>query len=200
MSAIARCPACGVVDTHSYECPLDPNNFSSIESKESAAGHKSAYHRMGEYHGSCPVCRPESSSPPTSETPETKCFICDRPLLRKGGMVWHDVSQDTDASLNCPLVLHGIPAGNWDRRLREREGMVLVPRKQIMGNLSDLAVGDYVEVRYKDGSGKIKGRVTKLWESPHAQAQVENGWCFHVGDEILVHDAAVPAVGEKEKK
>ena len=73
---------------------------------------------------------------------------------------------------------------------------VVVPREQIMGSLSKLTVGDYVEVRYKDSSGKIKGRVTRLWPPPHAQAQVERGWCFHPGDEIIVHQV-VAAEGEK---
>jgi hypothetical protein len=77
------------------------------------------------------------------------------------------------------------------------EGMVLVPRKQIMGNLNDLEIGDYVEVRYKDGSGKVKGTITKLWVSPHAQAQVNNGWCFHPGDEITIHQRPSPTGDEQ---
>lgn len=60
-------------------------------------------------------------------------------------------------------------------------------RRRIMGRLADLKLGDYVEVRYRDGSGTLKGKVTELWPE-HGQARVESGWCFHPYDEILVHE------------
>ena len=103
---------------------------------------------------------------------------------------------------SCNAGIEGPDAyDNWNRRSeaeqRVPDGMVLVPRKQIMGDLNDLQIGDYVEVRYKDGSGKVKGKITKLWVSPHAQAQVNDGWCFHLGDEILVHE---PSTDTEERK
>jgi hypothetical protein len=60
-------------------------------------------------------------------------------------------------------------------------------RQRIMGNLADLQIDDYVEVRFKDGSGRLKGNITKLWPE-HGQAQINHGWCFHPGDEITKHE------------
>ena len=94
--------------------------------------------------------------------------------------------------------------------LRERavapQGVVLVPRRSWMGNLADLQVGDKVRVRYKDGSGTLTGTITTIWELPHPQFQVNNGWCFHKGDEILEHecpeldDVSMPTSESMERK
>lgn len=71
--------------------------------------------------------------------------------------------------------------------LNAAEGVIDRMRKRIMGKMDSIEVGDYVEVKYKDGSGKLKGTVTKVWPI-HGQIQVNNGWCAHPEDEVLVHN------------
>lgn len=72
-------------------------------------------------------------------------------------------------------------------RIKELEDTVERMRRRIMGNLADLQIGDHVKVRYKDGHGYLEGKITKLWPE-HGQAQVNDGWCFHPDDDILIHE------------
>ncbi|MFH2029128.1 MAG: hypothetical protein ABIJ40_00700 [Bacteroidota bacterium] len=60
-----------------------------------------------------------------------------------------------------------------------------------------VCLGDYVKVRYTTGTwskgGTIEGKITELWsieKDNHLQGRVENGWCFHDHDEILLHNKA----------
>lgn len=66
-----------------------------------------------------------------------------------------------------------------DKLKKETEEMTLCDH--------ELALGDYVEVRYKTGGG-ISGKIIEF--APyHKQAKVESGWCFHEGDTITKHVA-----------
>jgi hypothetical protein len=55
-----------------------------------------------------------------------------------------------------------------------------------------LEIGDYVKVKFHtDGhldGGRIEGKIKEIY--PHIpQVKLENGWCFHPNDEILIHKA-----------
>ena len=56
----------------------------------------------------------------------------------------------------------------------------------------EMDVGDYVEVQYSNGKkfkgAILKGNITKLWDAPRKQGEVNNGWCFHDHDRILKHN------------
>ena len=53
----------------------------------------------------------------------------------------------------------------------------------------DVRLGDYVVAMYtsgkKFGGGTIRGIVTKMWELPHLQVQLNDAWCFHDKDFIV---------------
>lgn len=55
-----------------------------------------------------------------------------------------------------------------------------------------IKLGDYVEVRYKNGD-RVRGEITGLWSPElsegHLQARVKSGWCFHDTDTIIKHQA-----------
>ena len=59
-----------------------------------------------------------------------------------------------------------------------------------------IRLGDYIEVEYTTGDrmkgGILRGNVTELWSpetgAKHLQARINNGWCFHNHDRILVHN------------
>lgn len=63
-----------------------------------------------------------------------------------------------------------------------------------MIDFSQLSVGDKVVVEYTEGTwskgGRLTGVITRLWDTPHLQAQVNDGWCFHEYDNILHHEKA----------
>ena len=72
---------------------------------------------------------------------------------------------------------------------------------EICGRIVHL--GDFAKAKYTSGTrmkgGEIKGNITQLWSLEHGdnskQVQLDNGWCFHEGDEILEH---VPAHSSEE--
>lgn len=68
-----------------------------------------------------------------------------------------------------------------------------LPAENAGGNSTRLCgaiiyVGDAVKVRYTTGKrmkgGILAGVVTKVWPF---QAEINNGWCFHDGDDLLEH-------------
>lgn len=65
-------------------------------------------------------------------------------------------------------------------------------------HILDLEINDHVKVKCVNRAGEftgiLTGKVTKLWKNEDTpgcrnltQAQVNNGWCFHQGDEIIEH-------------
>jgi len=63
----------------------------------------------------------------------------------------------------------------------------------------EMDVGDYVEVQYSNGKkfkgAILKGNITKLWDAPRKQGEVNNGWCFHDHDQVLHNKKAVLGKG-----
>ena len=58
-------------------------------------------------------------------------------------------------------------------------------------------LGDEMKVRYTTGErmkgATIEGKVVELWDEDDAvmiQGRLSCGWCFHDGDEVLVHKEA----------
>lgn len=71
-----------------------------------------------------------------------------------------------------------------------------------MIDFTTLSVGDRVKVRYTTGErmkgSTIEGEITRIWRPEDScaqmwQGQVNNGWCFHDDDDLLIHEPCDPA-------
>lgn len=117
-----------------------------------------------------------------------RCATTCNPKGGCGGVCKRDIDTFTiDAIIQATAELSERSETEPSEDVAELKATIERMRRRIMGNLADLQIDDYVEVRFKDGSGRVKGNITKLWPE-HGQAQVDHGWCFHPGDEITTHE------------
>lgn len=65
MSLIAKCPACGVIDTHAYKCPLDPSQQPICVCSNDGDEHEPA----------CPVGKAPKQEPPKTPAQARDDFL-----------------------------------------------------------------------------------------------------------------------------